>query len=90
MSIFDETVAATGFDPADPGPSTEFENWDVVPAPSLAELMDTLTEKGSLDITREWQNFNADLTMRLISARDDTQTMPKIELEETGAEGEES
>jgi len=82
VSIYDETVVATKFDPFAPGPSTEFEDWgDLIPAPSLAELAEKLAEQGGLDITREWEMASAQLTMRYVAARDDTGPLPKIEIE---------
>lgn len=87
MSIFDQTREAMGgFDPFAPRPEYEYEEWGgLVPAPSLTELVEQLAEGGSLDITREWEMASAQLTLRYIAARDDTATMPKIDIEEENA-----
>lgn len=78
MSIYDETVAATGFDPTAPGPSIEFEAWgDLIPPPSLPELIDQLAS-GVTSITGEWLALDAELTMRRIAAREDTASWPII------------
>lgn len=83
MSIFEETKQALHFDPFAPGPDTSFKDWgDLIPAPSLPELVEELAERGGLDITREWQIASAEWTMRYIAARDDTASMPKIDIEE--------
>lgn len=84
MSIYEETIAATGFDPAAPGPSIEFEDWEgVVPPPSLPELIEQLGA-GVTSITGEWLLLDAELTMRRISAREDTGPLPIIDKREEG------
>lgn len=82
MSIFDETCAAMrGFDPFAPGPSIEFEEWgDLVPPPSVAELLEELAGD-KLSITQAWKLFDAEQTLRKISARDDTGPLPIIEID---------
>lgn len=78
MSIYDETVQATGFDPTVAGPSIEFEGWgDLIPPPSLPELIEELAD-GRTSITWEWRMFNAEMTLRKIAARDDTGPLPII------------
>jgi hypothetical protein len=86
VSIFEETRAAMGgFDPAVIPADTLYEEWgDLVPPPTLAELAEELASKGSLDITREWFMASAELTLRHIAARDDTQTITRVEQEDAG------
>lgn len=41
MSIYEETVAATKFDPTAAGPSVDFDGWDdLIPNPSVAEMVE--------------------------------------------------
>ena len=82
MSIYDETRAAMkGFDPFAPGPSTEFEGWgDLVPPPSVSELLAQLAGD-ELSITKAWRMFDAEQTLRKISARDDTGPLPIIQID---------
>lgn len=78
VSIYEETKMALGFDPEAPGPSIEFEGWgELIPPPSLAELVERLAN-GVTSITFEWELLDAERTLRKISARDDTQSMPVI------------
>lgn len=81
MSCFEQTRQAMGgFDPFAIVPETQYEEWgDLVPAPSVKELVEILAEGGRLDITHEWAMVSAQHTMRHVAAREDTQTMPKIE-----------
>lgn len=82
MSIYDQTrEAMEGFDPFAPGPSIEFEEWgDLVPPPSVAELLEELAGD-KLSITQAWKLFDAEQTLRKISARDDTGPLPIIEID---------
>jgi hypothetical protein len=86
VRIFEETRAAMGgFDPSAIPADTLYEEWgDLVPPPTLAELAEELASKGSLDITREWFMASAELTLRHIAARDDTQTITRVEQEDAG------
>ena len=80
MSIFDETVEALKFDPFAERPETQYEEWgDLVPPPSVNELIAKLGA-GVTSITGEWLLLDAELTMRRISAREDTGPLPIIDV----------
>lgn len=58
--------------------SAAFDDWDFIPAPSFQEVVDKLVagNQEALDWAR-WR-ANAELTLRQIAGRDDTETFDKI------------
>ena len=80
VSIYQEARRRHGglLNPFAPGPSIQFEPWEgVVPPPSVTELLEQLAGD-DLSITQAWRMFDAEQTLRKISARDDTGPLPII------------
>lgn len=80
MMIYDLVVADLG-DPmrAAIADVAKFEDWgDLVPPPSFNELVDTLSGGNEIVKFAAREAAWAELTLRRISARDDTETFEKI------------
>jgi hypothetical protein len=83
VTIFDALVAELG-DPfrAELAAPAVWHDWtDIIPPPSLNEVLERIAGGDWNQITRAQQMLDAERVLRRISARSDTQSMPKVEVE---------
>lgn len=65
----------------------KFEPWEFIPKPSLKELADTLSGGDWALLADAMDKAITERTMRIIAAKDDTQTFERITEEEGDTDG---